>query len=160
MTILLMDQLETAWLKEIENSITLTRRQCRPAKTITFEDLYFSQRLHNIVGDYFPPHLLYQFTVHYNDTFWFKTNEYMINSEKHSYESKKSYLAEDDGDYTDYMYEAWEDILSNDQDKLVNMVFKFQHHVADKWDVNSAARSVIDNLLIAAWHYRDALTKE
>lgn len=154
-----MDQLETSFMKDVENFFTLNRRQCRPAKEITFEDLCFAHSLYKIVGDYFPPHVLYHYAVVHNETCWFSANEYMITTEKHSYESKKSYLSDDD-QYSSLMYESWEDALSRDKDELVNILMRFMHKVSDSWDVNSAARSVIDNLLIAAWHYRDALTKE
>ena len=154
-----MDQLVQKFKKQVEYHYLLSRQRCLESKQNTFDDLHFSQQLYKILGDTFSPHTLYHYAATINDMTWFEVNSHIIESEEFS-DDRKILLMTEDSDYAEEKFITWFQYCDLGKDKLTSMIFKFMDDECQEWDVNSAARGVIDNLLIATWHYRDCLMKD
>lgn len=154
-----MDLLEQTFEKKVEHYYLLSRQRCLPSEQNTYDNIHLSQKIHNIIGDAFSPHTIYHFAVVINDMLWFDVNSYIINSEEYS-EEKKVHMLSEDSEYRDEKFECWSHYSNLSRKQLINILCKFTMDQSMEWDVNSAARGVIDNLLIATWNYRDCLMRD
>ena len=155
-----MELLELSLKKQIEYSYVFSRQRVLTAKQNTLDDIYFSYQLHKTVGDAIStPHLLYYYASLINDQCWFQCNHYTIISEKFS-EADKIEMMRTDGIYDDAKSDLWLQYCDADRNELKRMIYKFEREVSDKWDVNSAARGLIDNMLSINWEITDHYMKD
>ena len=154
-----VEQLAKQFIKNIEYSFVLGRQRIRNAKESTFEDLHLAHQLYKTIGEDCIPHLLYQFASHVNDCAWLTIYESIITSEEYSEAFKIQYMEDMGDEYDDYVCEVWRSYKDKSVDELRKIIWKFEENEGKHWDVNSAARGLIDNLLVASFHHRDALLK-
>ena len=152
-------ELGTTLQQEVKNFYTFSRQRVLPAKDVTFDDLYLSHTLYKRL-EHWSPHQLYHFAVVNNDAAWYNANEWIIKSEEFSEAAKIECMLDDTSEFWEYKYEIWKSLDDMTDSELTETLLKFDTVMGQKWDVNSAARTVIDNLLRCTWHYREVLTKE